>query len=89
MADNLNQVKFITDYELVFVNILTGGLTYPITLKENLRELNYYEDIYSSTIYGELVLFDATNMISNLRLNGTEFIEFKIRKTMMLWIIRL
>jgi len=81
MADNLNQVKFITDYELVFVNILTGGLTYPITLKENLRELNYYEDIYSSTIYGELVLFDATNMISNLRLNGTEFIEFKIRKT--------
>jgi len=81
MADRITPVKYASDYELVFVNILTGALSYPITLKDHLRELNYYEDIYSSTIYGELVLYDATNIISNLRLNGTEFVEFMLRKT--------
>ena len=82
MTTSLNSsVKLISDYELVYINLLTASLQNPIPLKENLKELNYYEDIYSSTIYGEIVIYDATNMISNLRLNGTEFIEFKLMKT--------
>lgn len=80
MADQLSSLKSVIDFELDYINLLTPSLANPLPLKEQLKELNYYEDIYSSTIYGELVLFDATNIISNLRLNGTEFIEFKLRK---------
>ena len=80
MADQISSLKSVIDFELDYINLLTPSLANPLPLKEQFKELNYYEDIYSSTIYGELVLFDATNIISNLRLNGTEFIEFKLRK---------
>ena len=80
MADQISSLKSAIDFQLDYLNLLTPSLANPLPLKEQLKELNYYEDIYSSTIYGELVLFDATNIISNLRLNGTEFIEFKLKK---------
>ena len=81
MSDTISSIKLASDYNLVYVNLLTASLASPLPLRNQLKELNYYEDIYSSTIYGELVLNDATNIISNLRLNGTEFIEFKFQKT--------
>jgi hypothetical protein len=46
-----------------------------------LLELNLFEDIYSSTISGEIVLQDAMGLISNYRLNGTEFLQVQLQKT--------
>jgi hypothetical protein len=44
-------------------------------------EVNLYEDIYSPSISGEIVLQDSLGLISNYYLNGTEFIEISLQKT--------
>jgi hypothetical protein len=44
-------------------------------------ELNLFEDIYSSTISGEVVVSDAMGLVSSFLLNGTEFIQVELQKT--------
>ena len=44
-------------------------------------EFNIYEDIYSSSISGEIVLQDALGLISKYRLHGSEFIQIQLQKT--------
>lgn len=79
MAGTQN-LRYATEYQLDRITLLTsvgGGL---IDLTPQLVELNLFEDIYSSTISGNLVVSDALGLLSKFRINGTEFIQVILRK---------
>lgn len=80
MAESTN-VQYSTDYRLEKINLVTSLSNGVVNLIPFMVELNLFEDIYSSTISGELVVSDALGLISNFRLNGTEFIEIQLRKS--------
>ena len=62
-------LRFPTDYNLKTLNLITplqsnGTVNGVINLMPFLIELNLYEDLYSSTISGEILLQDAVGLIS-------------------------
>lgn len=75
--------NFVTDYNLKTLNLITSttGAGSAINLMPLMIELNLFEDIYSSTISGELVVSDAIGLIPGFVLNGTEFIQVQLQKT--------
>jgi len=50
-----------------------------VDLTEFLVELNIYEDIFSSHLYGDVLLTDSRNLIDDLNIHGEEFINVKLR----------
>ena len=42
------------------------------------QELNIYESITQTAVYGTLVIVDSTNLIANLPIQGTERLFFKL-----------
>lgn len=46
-----------------------------VELKEFLVELNLYEDIFSNTLYGDIVLSDSRNLIDTLPIIGEEYLN--------------
>jgi len=74
-------INYATDYQLDKVDLITSLSGGKVNLIPFMVELNLFEDIYSSTISGELVVSDALGLISNFRLNGAEFIDIGLRKS--------
>jgi hypothetical protein len=70
-----------TDYNLKQLTLITSLVDGGIDLSTFMIELNLFEDIFSSTISGEVVLQDSLGLISNYLLNGTEFIQVQLQKT--------
>ena len=54
---------------------LIGSTGTIVDLKDFLVELNIYEDIFSSTLYGDIVLSDSRNIIEFLPIIGEEYIN--------------
>jgi len=48
-------------------------------ITEFMIEINLYEDLFSPCMTGNVVLADATNLISNLPILGNEYITIKLR----------
>jgi len=73
-------MRYPTEYNLVTLNLVTpvNGI---VNLKPLMQELNLYEDIYSSTISGDVVINDSLGIVSKFYLNGTEFIQIQLQKT--------
>jgi hypothetical protein len=76
-------IRYPTDYNLKQLSLFTSmqGTNSIVDLAPFMIELNLYEDIYSSTISGEVVLQDSLGLISNYLLNGTEFVQVQLQKT--------
>ena len=70
-----------TDFNLKQLTLITSVGGGAIDLTTFIIELNLYEDIFSSTISGEVVLQDSLGLISTHLLNGTEFIQVQLQKT--------
>jgi hypothetical protein len=81
MAADTKYLNYPTDYNLVTLNLITPLKDGVVNLKPFMLEFNLFEDIYSSTISGEVVLNDALGLVSNYLLNGTEFIQIQLQKT--------
>lgn len=86
MADPKNVgtvgLRYPTEFHLQTLNLVTPlGRNGTINLMPFMIELNLYEDLYSSTISGEIVLQDALGLISGFTFNGTEFLEVQLKKT--------
>ena len=81
MSLDTKYLRYPTDYNLVTLNLITSLQDGIVNLKPFMLELNLFEDIYSSTISGEVVLSDALGLISSYLLNGTEFIQVQLQKT--------
>jgi hypothetical protein len=74
-------IQYATEYQLDSISLITSLQNGVINMLPFMVELNLFEDIYSSTISGELVVSDALGLISNFRLNGTEFLQVTLRKS--------
>ena len=76
---NVRELKLISSTDVV------------IDLNEFLVELNIYEDLFSSHLYGDILISDSRNLIDTLPIIGEEFLnvefftpgfnDFKIKKT--------
>ena len=70
---NLNAVV-IQNHKGEGVDEGTGGEN----ILPQMQELNIYESIYKKALTGSIVIMDATNLIANLPIQGTERLLFKI-----------
>ena len=80
MAGTTN-IRYATDYQLDSLTLISSLQNGAVNMLPFMVELNLFEDIYSSTISGELVVSDALGLISNFRMNGTEFLQVTLRKS--------
>lgn len=66
------------DYNLEELTILTNSGEL-VDFSNFMLELNLFEDLFSPCLNGNIVLADATNLISNLPITGNEYITMKMR----------
>ena len=68
-------MQFAGDYKLesVIVHSASGSMD----IKDLILELNVYESIHSSNLYGNLTIMDSANHVQNLPIIGQEDIEFE------------
>jgi hypothetical protein len=74
-------IRNSTDFNLKTLTLITPLNNGVIDLSTLMIELNLFEDIYSSTISGEVVIQDSLGLISKYLLNGTEFLQVQLQKT--------
>ena len=83
-ASNNNQLEFAGDYHLPFLHLInhTGEGVRSETHGENIIhlmiEFNIYESVFDACVTGSLVIVDTQNLISNLPIQGTERLSFKL-----------
>lgn len=70
-------IQFGTDYRLKAASIITGSGS-AVDIRLIIDELNLYEDIFSSTMTGNIVLHDTSNLVNTLPITGFDYavIEF-------------
>ena len=81
MADSDSLLKYPTDFNLQSVNLVTPLTNGVIDLIPFLVELNLFEDVFGSSISGQLLVSDALGLFSNFTMSGTEFIQIEFKKT--------
>jgi len=70
-----------TDYNLQTLSLYSSGVGKSIDLMPYFIELNLFEDLYNTTISGNVVISDAIGILNLTGLNGTEFITVVLSKT--------
>ena len=68
------------DFNLRTINLLSAGMGGTIDLKPMMVELSYYEDIFSPTISGKLLISDTLGIIEQAHLHGNEYIRISFAK---------
>ena len=71
-------IEFAGDYSLRDM-LLINHEGEAIDIKYLVQEINVYESIYNNSITGTVVITDATNLINNLPIQGTERLAFKLK----------
>lgn len=72
-------VVFPEDYYIKTLNLLTSSGN-KMELKKVMRELSYYEDIYTFAVSGYIKIEDSQGFIESLQLTGNEYIEINFGK---------
>lgn len=67
------------DYYLQSLNLVTSNGN-KLDFRKIVREISYYEDIYTFVISGYIKVEDAQGLIETLQLNGNEYIEMSFNK---------
>ena len=85
MADE--NIEFAGDFNLPSIVLhnyknkgrpVDGGNKRGVDIKHMVQEFNIFESMFSGAITGSMVLADATNLIGNLPIQGTERLTFKL-----------
>jgi len=73
-----NSVLSAGDIEIVELSIISSvGTIFDIRLY--LAELNLYEDMFRSALYGNILIIDALNLAELIPLRGEEFLRMRVR----------
>jgi len=67
-------VTYPQDYSLKSLTLLSASIG-PFDLKNSLVELSYFEDIFSNTVTGRLIISEAEGFIEKFHLTGNEYIR--------------
>ena len=70
-------MQFAGDYKLD--NVIVHSASGSIDIKDLLLELNVYESIHSSNLYGNITIQDSANHVQNMPIIGHEDIEFTVQ----------
>lgn len=79
-GDNPNGAYYQQDFDLEAVDITTNTGKV-VKLRNLVTELSFFEDIYSFSVSGYVILRDAIGLIEKLSLDGNEFIQITYGKT--------
>jgi len=72
-----NTVQYAGQYNLRECNLLSStGVT--ARLDSNVIEINLYENIFTQSIVGSLIVADQNNLIANMPIVGQEFVSLKL-----------
>lgn len=81
MAESINQIGlgYPQDFALESCVIITA-LGQPTDFSKMVVEINYFEDIYNSTITGNLILNDSSGFLNMLGFSGNEYLLLSFGK---------
>jgi hypothetical protein len=77
-------IKNPTEFELKSL-VLTASGGNQIDLREVMRELNIYEDLFTSTMTGSVFICDTQNLINTLPIVGAEYLTVTFIKPSTTW----
>ena len=80
MSSQNKGLKYSIDYFIEELSLTTPSES-RINLMPYLLELDYFEDIYSNSISGKVVLSESIGLLSKTGLNGTESIKVRFKKS--------
>ena len=66
------------DVDIQELTIISSKGTF-LDVRDYLSELNLYEDIFSPSLYGNLLLSDSRNLIKELPIIGDEYLVVKFK----------
>ena len=72
-----NSVNYAGDFFIEKAEIITSSGQI-INVATNIVEINFYEDIFSSSITGDLVLIDTLNLVTNGPIIGQEQLQLRV-----------
>lgn len=73
------QLYKATDVRITQLTLIApSGAT--VFVRELMTELNIFEDLFSSTMTGNIILTDTQNLINSLPITGHEYLEVKFEK---------
>ena len=78
MADTKVGIQKAGSVEIVELKII-GSTGFVIDLRDFLIELNIYEDIFASSLYGDISLSDSRNIIESLPIIGEEYLNVSFK----------
>ena len=71
------QIQFAGQFLIDNVKIFSSSSSV-VDITENILAINLYEDIYKSSMSGDITVVDTNNILMETPINGQDFIGFKI-----------
>ena len=81
MVDSINQLGISYPQDFVIDScVIVTALGQPYDFKNMVAEINYYEDIYSGAITGNLLLNDSNSFLNRLGFSGNDYLILSFGK---------
>lgn len=75
---NSKGLSFASQFELKKLSITAASSNKSYELQNQYQELSLYEDIFSNTIYGTILIADSIDLLSNMPIIGEELVEIEL-----------
>ena len=72
-----NKLNYAGDFSIEKAEIITSSGQI-INITDNIAEINFYEDIFSASITGDLVIVDTLNLVTNGPIIGQEQLQLRV-----------
>lgn len=79
VGDRTKGIIYTKDYNIIAINLLSGQFP-NLDLKPSMVELSYFEDIYSNSVSGQVLISDAQGYIEKLGIHGNEYLRIAFGK---------
>ena len=74
----MSELNYAGEYDLLELNLHSSSGNV-VNLENSYREINLFENMFSNTITGTILVLDIDNIIMNLPVVGQEYLSFKIQ----------
>ena len=78
--ESMTGTRYAGEYDLLELKLFTSSGAV-INLVNMYQSLNIFENMFSNTFSGELLMIDKNNLVMNAPIVGQEFLSFKIKTT--------
>ena len=78
--ESMTGIRYAGEYDLLELKLFTSSGAV-INLVNMYQSLNIFENMFSNTLSGELLMIDKNNLVIMMSIVGQEFLSFKIKTT--------